>query len=98
MPRLASVGGCAERPLPATGKNGRQRWRLPSQKDSRRDDLTIAIRSSPMPLPTWVERLHLALWQHALPFVFGPPPTRDPNPTVEIHSGTCSAVEIGDRR
>lgn len=47
-------------------------------------------------LPLWVDRLQLEWWRYAIPFAFGPPPKR--GTSVGIHSGSCSAVEIGDSR
>ena len=44
--------------------------------------------------PPWVERLHFEWSRYALPFAFGPPPSRETG--TSIHAGTCCAVELGD--
>jgi hypothetical protein len=49
-----------------------------------------------VPLADWVQPLHAALWQHAIPFVFGPPPRSD-REVVTLHSGTCCLVEVDGR-
>ena len=49
-----------------------------------------------MPLPQWVQSLHLSTWQYAVPVLFGPPPPLPPGQKVE--TGTCAVVEHGGYR
>jgi hypothetical protein len=46
--------------------------------------------------PRWVQSLHLATWQYAVPVLFGPPPPLGPGQKVE--TGTCVVVEYEDYR